>query len=189
MKGYFKKSEEYNCDCFVADYSNQTDSKKGVIIARSPFVDIAFFHLKKKNSQQNLKYLGVNLEHYPAFTSGIENCECIFYSLAESKKTWVLFLETKYCDAGNIENYETKTVSQMCATLEKLEYLGLLNRSNHRIYFVYSVPEHDELEPFFAFHFTPDFILKLEEQGIKFHGYNTMLIATPNYLEIPKKDI
>ena len=189
MKDYFSNSEVYNCDCFVADYSNQTDSKMGVIISITPFEDIAYFHLKKKNHDQNLSYLAVNLEHYPSFISGIENCECVFYSLAESKKTWVLFLETKYCVAGNIENYETKTVSQMGATLGKLEDLGLLKRDNHRIYFVYSVPEHGELEPFYAFQFAPDFILKLKDQGVYFYGNNTVLIATPNFLQIPKKEI
>lgn len=189
MKDYFKKSEEYNCDCFVADYSNQTDSKKGVVISTTPFEDITYFHLKKKNQDQNLRYLAVNLEQYPIFISGIENCECVFYSLADSKKTWVLFLETKYCEAGNIKNYETKTVSQMNATLGKLETLGLLNRNNHHIYFVYSVPRWSELEPFYAFQFSPDFILNLKEQGIQFYGYNTILIATPNFLQIPHKEI
>ncbi len=189
MKDYFKESEEYNCDCFVADYSNQTDCKKGVIISITPFKDIASFHLRKKNQNQNLRYLGINLEHYPSFITGIENCECIFYSLSESKKSWVLFLEIKCCGPENIEKYETKTISQMEATLCKLETLGLLNRDNHRIYFVYSVPGYDEFEPFYAFHFTPDFILRLADQGIKFHGYNTILIATPNYLEIPQREI
>ena len=77
----------------------------------------------------------------------------------------------------------------MEATLGKLEDLGLLKRDNHRIYFVYSVPEHSEYEPFYTFQYAPDFILKLKEQGIQFYGHNTILIATPNFLQIPKKEI
>lgn len=189
MQAYFHKSDVLNCDCYVADYTLKTDSRKGVVISTVPFDDIDYFHLKKKNQSQNIPYLVISFEQYPDFIKGIENCECLFYSLAKSRKTWSLFLETKYCEPSNIHGYEAKTVSQMHAVLNRLESLGLMNRNDHNVYFVYSVPGREEYEPFYAFTNSPDEILKLKEEGINLLGYNTVLIATPSYLQVSYKDV
>lgn len=186
----FNKSEILDCDCYVADYTNQEHNKKGVEISLSPFDDIEYFHLKKKNKTQHSPYLAVNLEHYPALTKGVKNCECIFYSLTDRKKSWVLFLETKYCEnPENIVSYQAQTVRQMSATLNRLEELGLMKRDEHRLYFAYSVPTQSEIEPFYPFAFELDFIYELKKQGINFYGYNTVLIATSTILQVPGKAI
>ncbi len=189
MVDYFKDSAILNCDCFVADYTNATGNERGVEISTEPFDDISYFHLKKKNSGQNLPYLAVNLERYPAFIKGIENCECIFSSLSDSKKTWLLLLETKYCQAHNIEEYTTKACTQMEDTLCKLENLNLSHRTRKRVYFAFSIPEHSDKAPFGAFTLSQDFGLEMKSKGIIVLGYNTILIATSTFLLIPQCEI
>ncbi|MDE6310503.1 MAG: hypothetical protein K2L96_01630 [Muribaculaceae bacterium] len=185
MINYFRNSAILNCDCYVADYTNSTGNARGVEISTSPFDDIDYFHLKKKISDQNLPYLAVNLEKYPAFIKGIENCECVFSSLSEAKKTWILMLETKYCEAHNIEDYTIKACSQMEETLCKLEKLNLTSRTQKRVYFAFSIPEHSDKAPFGAFTLSQDYGLKMKEKGIHVLGYNTVLIATASFLQIP----
>lgn len=190
VEEYFSQSEILDCDCYVADYTDQTHNRRGVEISVIPFEDIDYFHLKKKHKNQNIPYLAVNLEHYPAFTKGIENCECIFYSMTNKPKSWVLLLETKYCQSSDkIEEYQTKTVHQMAETLRRMQEMEMIDEENYNIYFAYSVPTQSAFEPFYPFSFSFDFILQLREKGIKFYGYNNLLIATPQYLQIPYKTI
>ena len=83
-----------------------------------------------------MNYLAVNLEEYPAFIKGIQNCECVFNALVEQGKSWILFLELKYCDADNIEGYVFKAYSQMRETLGKLAVMQLVDVTAKNIYFV-----------------------------------------------------
>lgn len=190
LKEYFDKSRTFDCDCYVADFTEQTNNRRGVEISSIPFEDIDYFHLKKKHQNQSTPYLAINLEEYPAFVKGKENCECVFVSTSQKAKPWSLFLETKYCHAPeNIEEYQSKTILQMDATLKNLEENGLMNGEDFNIYFAYSVPTQSESEPFYPFSFKMDFILELQAKGIKFYGYNTVLIATPQYLQIPYKQV
>lgn len=186
MKDYFNKSEIFDCDCYVADYTEATDSQKGVEISTSPFSDIPFFHLRKA-THGNIIYLAVNFEKYPNFIKGIQNCECAFSAISDCRKPWLLLLETKYCAPENTENHAFKAYSQMYDTLSRLESEKLVDKSQRNIYFVYSVPGHDECTPFGAFTINQNDTLKiLEEQNIQLLGYNTILIATPEYLFAPK---
>lgn len=182
MKKYFDKSVILNCDCFVADYTEISGSRKGVVISVDPFDDIAFFHLKKMKKEQQIPYLAVNLEEYPDFIKGTQNCECVFSSLKDGK-SWILFLETKYCSADNIEKHAYKAFSQMEATMNKLIKLNLVDISRKRVYFAYSVPGHDELSPFGSFTLSQnDVLTALKDSGVHPLPYNTVVIATPEYL-------
>ncbi len=67
MEKYFKNSKVLHGDCFVADYTNESNSKRGVVMSDVPFEDIEFFHLKKI-SNSNITYLAVNFEEYPLST-------------------------------------------------------------------------------------------------------------------------
>lgn len=129
----------------------------------------------------------MNFEEHPAFTNGIQNCECMFVSAHETKKSWLMMLEMKYCEETNIEGHTHKAFSQMNETLGKLISEGVIDKAAHRIYFVYSVPGHDKSIPFGAFTISQNETLKrFEEEGIHLIGNNTMLIATPSHLFEPK---
>lgn len=188
MRSYFNRSPIFDCDCFVADYTNMTDSQVGVKISTEPFSDIPYFHLKKRSQHQHLPYLAVNLEDYPQFIENTQNCECVFSAVREEGKKWLLLLETKYCAPDNIEMHAFKAYAQMSATLSKLEKLELAGRSRQRVYFAYSVPGQDEKSPFGSFAISQNETLKsLQEEGIHLLPYNTVVVATPEYLfPLPK---
>ncbi len=186
MERYFNRAIVLTGDCFVADYTKDSESKRGVVISEEPFVDIDFFHLEKV-SKGNVNYLAVNLEEYPAFIKGIQNCECVFNSLVEQGKSWILFLELKYCDADNIEGYAFKAYSQMRDTLGKLALMQLVDVTAKNIYFVYASPGNNDKIPFGASVIYQNTVLqKYRAEGIQMLGVNRMLIATPQYLFQPK---
>ncbi len=186
MKEYFSKSPIFDGDCYVADFTDATESRRGVEISTNPFDDFPQFHLKKAGSG-NISYLAVNFEKYPTFIQGIENCECAFSAISDCRRPWLLMLETKYCTADNIEGYTYKAYSQMYSTFSKLTSLNLVKPDERNIYFVYSVPGHSDKAPFGAFTISQNATLeKMESEGIHLLGNNTMLIATPEYLFSPR---
>ncbi len=187
MDCLFDHSPILDCDCSIADYSEMTTHEKKVVISLEPFTDIAYFHLHKKNKNNRIPYLAVNLEEYPAFRKDIENCECVFKSMNQNVGSWVMFLELKYCNEDRIESYCFKAYSQMNEILTKLEKKGVVDKSKNNVYFVYSVPDYPEKVPFGAWTVSQNDILKeFEESGIHLIGECKMLIATPKHLQTPK---
>lgn len=187
MDKLFDRSQVLDCDCYVADYSEMTQDEKKVVISLEPFSDIAYFHLHKKNKNNRIPYLAVNLEEYPAFRKGIENCECVFKAISHNESSWLMFLELKYCKSDHIESYCFKAYSQMNEILTKLEAHGVSDRSKNNVYFVYSVPDYPEKVPFGAWVVSQNDILKgFEESGIHLIGDCKVLIATPKHLQTPK---
>ena len=81
-------------NCYVADYTDATNSERGVEISVVPFDDISYFTLEKKG-RGNIPYQAINLELFPNFIKGIDNCECIFNALSASGKPWLLFFGDK----------------------------------------------------------------------------------------------
>lgn len=182
LEQYFKGSSRFSEDCYVADFTDMTDSERGVEMSETPFDGIDSF-LLKHNKNCNLEYIGINFEHFPHFIKGIQNCECMFHAVSDVNRPWTLLLEMKYCEYDNIESHAFKAYSQMKETLDKLVSLDLIEPDKRRLYFVYSVPEHEAREPFGAFTLSQNETLKSYEQsGISLLGNNSMLIATPSYL-------
>lgn len=186
----FDPTQVIDGNCYVADYTNVSDSERGVEISTQPFDDITYFSLIKKG-YGNIPYQAINLEKFPSFIKGIDNCECIFNALSERGRPWLLFLETKYCKKPeNIDNYPVKAYNQMAETLDRLIERTDIKEKTRRIYFVYSVPLFPEYEPFGAFSVSQNEMLRfLEQRGIILMGYNSMLIQTPQYLFAPQRDI
>lgn len=204
LKDYFHNVMELDSDCYVADFTEYTKSsphKRGVEISRVPFSEIPkllpknlpddfnYFHLKK-SAHGNIRYIAVNLEENASFIEdGENNCECLFESLAECKKPWLMFLEMKYCSEKNTDNWTNKACKQMKGTYEKLEKESLIIPESRHVYFVYSIPRNPN-EPFGSFEMTQSDVLKfIKDKKIHCLGYNTLLIATASHLRPPKKEI
>lgn len=186
MRNFFKPSEIFEDSCFVADYSKKTDSRVGVILSREPFEDIKYFHLQK--GRNATPFRGVNLEKHTSFIKGISNCECFFFPDKESEHNWILFLEMKYCEAENLENYGLEVVKQMGTVFQKLIDLNLIDKNRYNVYFNFASPDNEA--PFTNFMLSCDTALKFKERfNAKFLGYNHLLIATPQYIQVPKKTI
>lgn len=181
-------------NCYVADYTHETPDARGVVISPEPFDDIAYFSLIKVG-RGNIPYHAVNLECYPPFIKGINNCECIFDCISDSKRPWLLFLETKYVEtAENIDNHPEKACQQMLAVLNKLSDTGMVDPAERRVYFVYSCPPFPDKAPFSSFMETQDLILKSQEErgeGFKINlmAHNELEILTTQYLREPQSRI
>ena len=203
LKEYFHDIMELDSDCYVADFTEYTKlsgTKRGVEISVIPFSamrkllpkglpeDFSYFHLKK-SSHGNIRYIAINLEANPHFTKNVNNCECLFESMADCRLPWLMFLEMKYCAEKNTDNWTNKACRQMKETYEKLERESLLIPNTRRVYFVYSAPMNRN-EPFGSFETTQSDVLSfLENKHIHPLGYNTVLIATASRLQPPKQPV
>ncbi len=185
MMRKFRKARMMCDDCYVADYTEQTRSRRGVTISSEPFDDIDAFHLRRGRHAVN--YVAVNLEEHPAFIRGIENCECFFASASPGDRPWLLFLELKYCKARNIGSHASKAISQMAAVLRKLVDEEVLDPDDYRIYFNYSSPANRRRQPFTAFMHTPAEALDIVDRyNAYFLGFNELIIASAGYIRTPK---
>lgn len=181
----FRHARMLEDDCFVADYTEYSNSRAGVVLAEEPFRDIEAFQLKQ--GRHRVRYVAVNLEQHPAFIRGIENCECFFASATPCERPWMLFLELKYCKARNIGSHTTKAISQMAAVLRKLIEEEVIDAEDYRIYFNYASPANRRRQPFTHFVQTPASSLYLIEQyNAYFLGFNQLIIASPQFIRSPK---
>ena len=190
MNNVFPLAKVYNVDCYVADYTEQTKSQKGVEISVSKFEDIASFHLKNPNL---IEFWGINFEECDSFFKDsetgvkISQCECMFASKNAKKKGWICLVELKYCKEKNIGNNSEKAYDQLFTTLDFLKEKGVLCPKTHRIYLNYSVPDYSNKEPFAAFRYTPEELMNYKKQGIQILGYNNVLIFNEGFIKVPEE--
>lgn len=184
----FRSARYYSDDCFVADYSEATHSRAGVVISEREFDDIDCFTLR--GCRPKVTYVGVNLEEHPSFIRGIPNCECFFVSAEPCLRPWILFLELKYCKARNLGGHSTKAVTQMASVLRKLVSDNIINPADYRIYFNYSSPSNRKRQPFSNFLQTQSNALKLiRRSNACFFGFNELIIASGEFIRAPKRRI
>ena len=181
----FRHARLLRDDCYVADYTEQSHSRRGVSMSGEPFDDIDAFHLRQ--GRRPVEYVAVNLEEHKAWVRGIANCECFFVSSARVERPWLLFLELKYCKAKNVGGHASKAISQMAAVLRKLADERVLDPDDYRIYFNYSSPANRRRQPFTAFMHTPaDALDIVERYNAWFLGFNELVIASPQHIRSPK---
>lgn len=188
MNNYFEKAKLFEADCYVADYTSQTENQRGVELSENPFTDIAFFHLA---NPATIAYWGVNFEEHASFFKDqvthktLSQCECMFVSQHAKKKAWVCLIEMKYCLEKNIEVNAQKAYDQLLDTLVYLKANGVLSDQTHRFYLNYSVPDHSNREPFTSFRFSPEELLVYKRKGITLLGYNNVLILNEAFVKVP----
>lgn len=181
----FSHARLYAGDCYVADYSEATHSRTGVVLAEEPFADIEAFSLH--GCRRPVTYIGVNLEQHRAFIRGIENCECFFASAMPCQRPWLLMLELKYCKPRNLGNNSSKAIRQMASVLRKLEDEGIIDPRRYRIYFNYSSPANTRRQPFTNFvHTQSDALELVREANAYLFGFNELVIASGEFIRAPK---
>jgi len=184
----FSRARIYNSDCFVADYSEATHSRVGVVIAEQPFSDISFFTLS--GNRAPVKYVGVNLEEHPSFIRGISNCECFFASAMPCRRPWLLMLELKYCKPRNLGSHSSKAISQMASVLRKFIAEQVIDPDRYRIYFNYSSPVNRRRQPFTNFvHTQSEALSLLDEAHAYLFGFNELVIVSGEFIRAPKRRI
>lgn len=186
IKEFFSTAEEYGGDVYVADYTNATNSERGVEITDVKPEDIGSFHLKNSNK---INYWGVNFENEQHFFEGRKQCECMFTASKAKEKPWVLLLETKYCLEKNIVDNSTDALEQLLATRDILLEKQVITTPKSRFYLNISVPEQNK-EPFSSFRYSPSEIIdQLTGNRTFLLGYNSLLILNDVFIQVPKVEI
>lgn len=174
-------------DIYVADYTNQTNSARKLEILSTPPTDIAYFYL---HNRQFIQIYAVNFEKYPAYVNGNPMCECLFTPVSANNKPWVLLMEMKYCEYGNVDSNAMDAFLKLKHAYAYLNGVkNLIDPVKHRIYLAISIPDHSNLEPFNSFRTTQTEALDYYNNlGITVFARNNVLVATPNYLIEKKKN-
>lgn len=185
MNDFFCNTSEHKSHIYIADYTQQTNSERGVEISDIEFDDIQYCQFE---NNRNIICHGVNFEkNKKAFTAGgklVEQCECMIASQKANKKRWLCLVELKYCKDKNIEENAKTAYSQLESTYNYLVESGIIDLNKHRVYFNISIPDHTHKEPFHGFVLSQEDILDIKKRK-KIHilGYNTVGILNESYLE------
>ena len=181
----FSKEES----AFAMEYTNQTDSYRGVDISNAPPTDINYFHLENRGK---IEFWGVNFEKCGSlFEKKEENCECMFVAKRAKNLKMACLIELKYClnkERNLIEN-TAKAKSQLTNSLQVLLEKGILNTRDYKIYLNISIPDSEKI-PFTNFLMTtPDSICRAKDEGYTLWGYNKLRILNSSFLVAEKERI
>lgn len=193
MNRFFNHAEVYHGDAFLMDYSDQTNSARGVEIYPTKPVDIAAMHI---HNPTLLSYWIVNLERHVDFFrkadgSIVSNCEALLASQGVTCP-WMLLVELKYGLEKNAKKNTKLAKDQLLDTLDFLVTKNVVTHKSHHFYLNSAAPAYDTLEPFLNFKQTQTERLEiLRRNGCKIHmlGYNNLLILSDQYIGIPKVKI
>lgn len=173
-------------DGFIVDYTNKTDSLRGVELLKSPPNDINYFQLINRGA---IEFWGVNFEKCSSlFKKGSENCECMFVAKQAKNLKWACLVELKYCldKEPNLTENINYAKSQLINTLQILFDNAVLNNKDYKIYLNISIPDSAQI-PFTSFLTTPDIIAQSKEEGFILYGFNKLKILNASFL-VPNKE-
>ena len=187
--------EKYSKDVFIADFTKYAGGEnaesvphKGVVVGTQENGIIPSFVIRDKNA---FPFFVVNNEHNPSVFKRPDGtltsqCECMIYSERnDNRKGWMIFLELKYCEPKNRYSNILEGISQLKTTCnyiikEKNEFDGKL----FKMYLVISTPGIEPLDPFDAYYFDQDDMLKVkEETGANLKAVNEVFVKTPALVE------
>lgn len=170
---------------FIADYTEQTKNtsdKKAVEIHIVKPGNIKCFSL------YNLSALTVGTVIYDKCSfvdkEGLSQtqCECVAFPFQATEKSWVLFLELKYCLQKNAIKNLNKAKKQVFATYHYYKEKEVIGK-NHLAYLLVSLPQQNNV-PFEGFISTPAKLVEWRKQGIIFRGVNEAHIKDSCLLEV-----
>lgn len=188
----------FETNIYVADYTNYLSNggkeitpSKGVFITPSlpPVINSLLITNKKC-----IKFEAVNFEHNKALLKNPDGtnhsqCECMFYAIRDSGKSWILFVEMKYCEQKGIYDETMGAITQLKKTSRYLlEEQDVFKDKDFTRYFLVSTPNAEPLDPFDASYFNQDDMLTLKEEykAILFLS-NQVDIHTTIHLKIPRE--
>lgn len=180
----FANVQEFEGDVYVADYTNQTHSARGVVILGEPFDDIASFHL---HNSDGFPLLAVNFEENKGFfPEGVSDCECML-RVKNVEKGWWLLCELKYCLDKNIETNADTAYAQLVETWQLLVDRKVLNKRRGKTYLNISIPDHSYRTPFVSFTATQDDQIRWRKKNrIHLLGHNEVLVINAGILMVPQ---
>lgn len=183
LRKVFANVQEFDGDVYVADYTKQTNSAKGVEIAGEPFGDIAAFHL---HNNDKLPLFAVNFEKNKGFfPAGVSDCECML-RVRKVEKGWWLLCELKYCLENNIQDNADAAYSQLIESWQLLVDRRVINKKRGKTYINISVPDHSNRAPFISFISSQNDQIRWRKRN-KIHllGHNDVLVINAGILNVP----
>jgi hypothetical protein len=161
---------------YVADYTTQTNSVKGVEVFSKPPADIACFSLKN-DDEVEIRYIKFNNKSFTYCYGKFkgkprQQCECVIFPEKSNSDSWSLFLELKYSNLeyNNNDNLR-KAINQLYKTRTYYYMEGIFEKTNV-CYLIASLPM--QSEPF-----TNSSITQHELQDLK-KKHNVILRLTNN---------
>lgn len=169
---------EIQCsDAFVVDYTEQTQSKRGVEVLTEKPVDISSFKISNPN---NIAFGTVVFDKYSFVKSGggsESQCECMGLVLETEANAWLLLIELKYCKYKNARKNFNDGRDQVFATYDLLKQTGVIANTTP-CYLCVSLPQQDNT-PFDGWVYSPDEKKDLKNQkNIDFAGVNEITILS-----------
>lgn len=187
MNNFFSNRSEHSSHIYIADYTQQTQSERGVEISDDPFNDIQYCTFK---NPRNTTCWGINFERNSGVfridgtSQSAPQCECMIASKNAQKKAWVCLMEMKYCLEKNVDSNSENAFNQLIACFNYLKGKGIIDLKRHRVYLNISIPDHSNKQPFNSFSFSQNRILELKKnERVQFLGYNEIKILNEAYLE------
>lgn len=173
--------EEHTSHLFVADYTNQTQSERAVVISSVQPDDIHSFPIKNPNQIP----VGTVIFDKWSFVSdkGSESqCECMAFAHADAAiHPWVLLLELKYCKRKNAKSKIVEGTKQLQNTLVLLKAADIIS-SKQRCYLIVSLPDPSN-KPYDAWGISQEEKTELAKQNIYFKASDKIVIASERILE------
>ena len=160
---------------YVIDLSRRSNKKEDMKIFDAPQENIATLLI------ENPKLIEISVAYFKpqCFQDehGYEpdNCECVFYLSNSTNETWVLFLEIKDCDSGNISTYFKKAKVQIIKTVQAFRDKKIIN-DDKRVFANVSFPRTGQMNYFNHFIKHPEKKKFLDEFNIFIKGTNKLKI-------------
>jgi len=158
----------------VIDLSRRTDGQQSIEVYETKPNDIATLQIE--NPELNISGTFFKPQcfknergHEP------DNCEGVFYLSDSTDKTWILFLEIKDCDAGNISTYFKKAKEQIISVVKVFRDKKII-ASNKRVYANISFPRRGKANYFSQMIKHPEKKEFLDKYGIFIKGTNRLII-------------
>lgn len=106
-----------------------------------------------------------------------ENCEGVFYLTHSTNETWILFLEIKDCEYGNISNYFKKAKDQIKRTVQIFRDKRIITE-NRRVYANISFPRVCKKDYFHHLITNPEKKKFIDDFNISIKGTNRLVIKS-----------
>ena len=187
-------SERFSSQVYIADFtefSNSPDAPEldddGVVVSSEKNGQVPSFVVTDDNGYP---FIVINNEKNPSMFkredgSKVSQCECIvFAERNDNRKAWMMFLELKYCAAKNRFARIQEGIAQLKSTLKHVLYdTRQFDKDKFKPYLGISTPGISPLEPFDAFCFDQEYLLRLkEETGATLKEAVIAHIKTPSLL-------
>lgn len=176
----------HSVDIHIADYTDQTKNtsvKSAVKIMTSAPTDIEYFSLRNPNGLEVGSVIFDSNSFIKNEGGSEPQCECVNFPFESDDKSWIMFLETKYCEFKNATSNVEKAKKQLIATHKYYKDKGIIGDSQIS-YLIISLPQQDNT-PFESFVMKPYQLSDLKRQEkIILRGVNTVEIKDTKKLKV-----